>query len=409
MAWTSITKPSVGDPTKKTAFADAVVDDLTFLYNQFLSVVGNREIVINGSFESDSDADGYPDGWTRTLYSGGSFTWDQSTSAADGKAYHGKRAAKFTSPGGGGNGGGYIVSESYFEVTEGRPYKIQFATKSSVADVHNSATITWYDSTQASISTTTFHDDASTNPTSWETYEYQVLPPANSRYAKLGFYGCMNDDSTAGSTWFDDIRVFGFVPPFERRLVFQTAGTYKWKCPSGVSWAAIVVVGGGGGGGAGQAGAADAGGGGGAGGTSYDIQALTAGTSYTFAVGAAGGGGSVGNNGSDGGSSTFVGTATLLGAGGTGGVKGSSGGTGGGGGTASGGRVNTSGATGASRASNVGGDGGEAPPFGGYGIGGTATNAGSAAPIFGGGGGGGGGGAGTAGGSGSVGCVIILW
>ena len=137
MAWTNITKPAVGDPTKKQAFADVVVDDLTYLYNQFLSLVGSREIIVNGSFESDADADGYPDGWTRTLYTGGSFTFDLSTSAADGKAIHGKRSVKFTSPGGVGNGGGYLESTDFFEISENRTYVLSWQHKSSVAGIHN--------------------------------------------------------------------------------------------------------------------------------------------------------------------------------------------------------------------------------------------------------------------------------
>jgi hypothetical protein len=408
MSWTNITKPSVGDPTKKAAFADALVDDLTFLYNQFLSVVGNREIILNGSFESDADGDSYPDGWTRTLYTGGSFTWDQSTVAADGKAYHGKRSVKFTSPGGASKGGGYITSESFFEVTEGRPYKIQFATKSSAADVHNTASISWYDSTQTLISTTTFHDDAATNPTSWETYEYQVTPPDNARYAKLIFRGCVDDDTTAGSTWYDDIRIASVVPPFERRCMFNVAGSYKWKCPTGVEHVAIICVGGGGGGGGSDSG--NGAGGGGGGGLAYDIQSLTAGTSYAFTVGAGGAGGVGSNNGSAGGNSSFTGSATLTGNGGSGGVRASSGGTGGAGGSGSGGRVNTTGTTGATRSGTTGGDGGEQPEYGGYGLGGTANNNGNAGPGYGGGGGGSGStGSSVNGGAGGVGLVLLLW
>ncbi len=409
MPWVTITTPAVGDPTKVTAFAAAVVGDLAFLYNQFLSVVGNREIILNGSFESDADADSYPDGWVRTLYTGGSFTWDLSTVAADGKAYHGKRSVKFTSPGGGGNGGGYLTSESFFEVTEGRPYKIQFATKSSAADVHNKVEIKWYDCTQTLISTTTVHDDAATNPTSWRPYEYQVLPPANARYAKLLFYGCVDDDVTAGSTWFDDVRILSFIPPFERRVRFTTPGNFKWKCPAGVSWAAIICVGGGGGGGGSNN--SNGAGGGGAGGMSYDLQALTAGTSYAFTVGAAGalGAGSGPDNGTAGGASSFTGTATLTANGGAGGLKDTSGGTGGAGGTATGGRVNTTGTTGATRATAVGGDGGEQPAFGGYGLGGASGNPGTLSPGYGGGGGGAGKGTGSDGGAGTAGVVIILW
>ena len=42
MPFTTITAPSVGDPTKQGAFAQAVIDDLTFLYSQIGSVIGGH-------------------------------------------------------------------------------------------------------------------------------------------------------------------------------------------------------------------------------------------------------------------------------------------------------------------------------------------------------------------------------
>lgn len=405
MSWVNLSTPSVGDPTE-VQFASTVIGNLQFLYNQFLSVVGNREVVINGSFESDADADGYPDGWTRSLHPGGSFTWDNSTVAADGKAWHGKRSVKFTSPGGGGNGGGTITSESFFEVSEGRTMKVSFATKSSVIDVHNKVEIKWYDCTQTLISTATIHDEAAANPTSWRVYDYFATPPANARYAKLVFNGCDFDDSTAGSTWFDDVRVIGFVPQFERRVAIATAGTHRWKCPTGVSIVGILVVGAGGGGG-GNAGGGNGGGGGGGGGLAFAVQALTAGTKYTVVVGAGGAGGVGAGSGSAGGDSAFAGTSTVTGFGGSGGTVSSGGGTGGAGGSALNGFVNTTGQTGDTRSAPDGGDGG-ASALGLMAPGGVGA-VGESSAGYGGGGGGAGGTSLRNGGAGGTGLVIIMW
>ena len=89
MPYTAITKPSVGDPTKKTAFADAVVDNLDYLNSQLTYTTGGTRI-LNGSFEQDTDADGVPDGWAKTLFTGGSSTHDTTDQdlGAAGRAHH---------------------------------------------------------------------------------------------------------------------------------------------------------------------------------------------------------------------------------------------------------------------------------------------------------------------------------
>ncbi len=406
MPWINLTAPAAGDPTE-VDFAEDIVNNLAFVYNQFLSVVGTREVILNGSFESDADADTYPDGWTRTLYTGGSFTYRESVVAADGLAWHGKRSISFTSPGGGGNGGGYITSESFFEVSEGRPYKIQFATKSTAVGIHNKAEIKWYDSTQTLISTTTFHEDSSTNPAAWTVFEYLVQPPANARYAKLLFYGAVDDDTTAGTCYYDDIRILSFVPPFENRVMFNTPGNYKWRCPANAEWVAITVIGGGGGGG-GDTGS-DGSGGGGAGGLSFDIQRLTPGTKYLFTIGAGGAGDTGSGSGTAGGASSFTGTATLTSNGGSGGASGGGTGAGGAGGTGTGGRINQTGESGDNKSGNNGGDGGGSIMFGGVGKGGL--DAGPVEPTSAPGYGGGGGGSRQSGdgASGANGVVIIRW
>jgi len=400
MAWINLTAPAAGDPTE-VDFAEDVVNDLAFLYNQFLSVVGAREVVLNGSFESDADNDSFPDGWTPTEYTGGDIAWLESTVAADGKAWHGKRSLSFTSPGGGApNGGGYITGDNFIEVSEGRPYKIQFAMKSSVADVHNKCEILWYDCTQTSISTSTVYDDAASNPTSWAIFEEIIFPPANARYAKFRFYGCVNDDATAGVTYLDDVRINAYE--FPREVQFTVAGTFKWKCPFDCEYIHVIAIGGGGGGGGSNTQAAA---GGGSGGMAIGTIAVTAGTVYSIVVGPGGAGGSVvPSAGSAGTASTF---STISGGGGGGGA--STSGSGGTGGTASGGNINKNGNAGNVRvSSNDGGYGGPSVFSGDVSAGGI--DAGNIAPEAGrayGAGGGGSSADSTIGGAGATGAVII--
>lgn len=402
MAFTFITKPAVGDPTKKQAFADAVVDDLTYLYNSLLSAIGSREIISNGSFEADTDADGIPDGWTKTLFAGSStFSHEQSTVAADGKSIHGKRAVKFTSIGGGGSGGGYVQSTDFFEVSESRFYLMSFQHKSSVAGIRNKAEIIWYDSTQVTISTTTLYDSAA-NPTAWTIFAIACKGPANARYAKLKFTGADSSNTVAGSAWFDDVR-FGALD-FQNRAEFRTAGTGSWVCPAGVYFVEARVVGAGGAAGSTNAGASA---GGGAGGEAYVITAVVPGTIYALFVGS--GGTTVANNtGNTGTASTLtIGATTYTGNPGAGGNA--AGTVGGAGGTATNGTINTTGAQGGIAAGTTGGPGGPATLWGMAAPGGLNNFNGNPGPQPGGGGSGNGAGAGITGGIGGLGIVVIRW
>lgn len=406
--WTTITTPAVGDPTKKQSFAERVVNNLVYLFNAFLSLVGSRETVINGSFESDADADGYPDGWTLTLYTGGTFSHETSTAAADGKAQHGKRSIKFTSPGGVGNGGGFVTSTDFFEIAENRAYFLAWWHKSSVAGIHNLVQIQFYDSTQTSISTTTLYDSAA-NPTSWRLEHARFAPPTNARYAKIILTGAKNDNTTAGSCWFDHVQLG--AQPFNYEVQFIRAGAFKWTAPTNVSVIEAYVIGGGGGGGGEQG---NGGGGGGAGGVARVIVAVTPGSTYDLVVGAAGtaGLGATPSDGGNGGNSTLtIGATTYTGAGGTGGLRSTGGGTGGAGGAGTNGDTNTTGGTGGTRSGTTGGDGGKIAIFGGYALGGTnVTGTGADGPHFGAGGAGAGDAAGNNnGGAGAVGAVILRW
>src|SRR4051812_45944323 len=109
MPYTAITKPPQGDPTRKSII-DTIIDDLAFLYSRSNTVT----TVVNPSFEDDTDSDGIPDGWTRTLFSGGTFLRDNTDQI------HGLYSVKFTSPGGASNGGGYIENTDAFQCSPNR-------------------------------------------------------------------------------------------------------------------------------------------------------------------------------------------------------------------------------------------------------------------------------------------------
>jgi len=148
----------------------------------------------NGSFEDGVDSSGFPISWVTTEW--GTVSIDSSDQQ------HGAKSFKGVSTGA---GGGWIQSESFFEVDDGRVYQLNFRIKSSVADVRNLVQIKWYDSAQASVSTESVYDDSTTNPTSWTLKNYIITPPSTARYGKLELYACHSSDATAGTTWFDDV------------------------------------------------------------------------------------------------------------------------------------------------------------------------------------------------------------
>jgi len=375
MPYTIITKPTVGDTTRKS-LADALIDNDAYLYSLVSAL--QSQFVPNGSFELDADSNGIPDQWTRSLYTGGSQSLDTA-------ARHGLKSCKFTSPGGAGNGGGYLETSDFFDVSPELSYELTWHFKSDVAGVHNVVEIRWYDSAQSYLSSATLWDSATANPILWIAIDRQAIPPTTARFGKIRLVGCKNDDTTAGSTWFDGVTLK--EKRWFTRCDFLTPGVWRWVCPTGVTTVMVEVYGSGGGGGNTDD---DAGGGGG--GYARKVESVVAGTAYTVQVGA---GGAAGNPGSTGSASIW--NAAVTANGGAGGNQA----TGGAGGTATGGDVN-----------ETGGDGNSVS--GGYG--GTSHNGGRttnntvgtwvAGPVIGAGGAGAGPGGGN-GGAGASGAVFI--
>lgn len=393
MAWTDITKPAVGDPTKKQAFADAVIDDLTHLKVGFDTLMGLAG-VRNGSFENDSDSDGIPDNWARTLYTGGSFALDTTTPA------HGDTAIKFTRALGVGNGGGYIQTEDYFEVSPQRVVFAQWQHKVSAAGLKDRVEFYWFkaDKTASTTPSTTIHESTA-NPTAWRHQMGGSLPPSDARFAKIRITGGFTDTNVAGDSYWDDVRVLTDLPAFSgRRRTFTASGTFR--PPTGTNLVLAIVVGGGGGGAGGTSGTIGGGGGGGAA-VAIQLVPVVAGSDYTVTIGAGGAGGASGADGADGGATTFGGITAA------GGIKGLLAGQAGGAGGAT--TTDVYGFAGGTGGNGSGGDGGRGGDSDGRGqdFGGTADN--GTAPGSGGSGGLGTGGGGNSGEAGENGQVVILY
>jgi hypothetical protein len=186
----------------------------------------------------------------------------------------------------------------------------------------------------------------------------------------------------------------------------------SWVVPCGVTSVTVQMWGGGGGGKGDGATTGNAGGGGGSGGFVSRTITVTAGTTFTIAVGTGGAGGNNGANGANGTASTFVNAGLGINMS-AGGGSGSTSDAGGGGGTASGGTTNTAGATGLASTGNTGGNGGTntATGSGAGGNGGASNTTGSVGAAPGGGGGGGGQrtGGSTTGGNGGAGRITVTY
>lgn len=192
-----------------------------------LSVSGDFSLIPNGSFEIDTDADDEPDGWVKTDETASANVIDAT------KSTHGEKSMKFVSTG---NGGGNIINKDFFNVTSraeagaqlDRLY-VDVDIECSVVGVRVIVRVEWFDEAQASISNDDIYDEAIANPTTFETNHLFIEPPALARFAKLRLIGCDPSDSTSGSCWFDNVKVF--YPPYRsldryRRATLQEAGAF---------------------------------------------------------------------------------------------------------------------------------------------------------------------------------------
>ena len=210
MAYDPITTNEIqsGEPVLgPVGFGQKVKDNLAYLYSQISS---SGESVPNGSFEVDADSDGIPDNWTENLYPSGTFTLDTTDPA------HAAKCAKFTHPGGAGNGGGYLDSD-YISADDINPndYFISFLHRSSAAGMKNIVEIRCYDKAKAYLSTITAYYSTA-NPTAWKKFQFYLAFPAGTAYVKIRVIGGYTDTDVAGDAYFDKFE-FGLLKsgPFQ--------------------------------------------------------------------------------------------------------------------------------------------------------------------------------------------------
>lgn len=259
MAFTSIpqTMINVGKAIVQSLW-QYVKDDLDYLYGQLGSLTLGE--VLNGSFEHDTDLDGIPDNWTRSLYPGGSggrtpsavigtddlaYTciahhtsaavgkpitgadwatyWGQSGDTGDcavwasGVAYratvsmHGKFGIYFVHPGGVGNGGGALTSD-YVAIDDLVTRAIEGMYYATAATMKLEVVLLWYDRYKVALgggsASTSLYSSVS-NPTSATKTVWQFTPPAGARYMKVKIIGGNSDTNVAGTAYFDG---FAIIP-----------------------------------------------------------------------------------------------------------------------------------------------------------------------------------------------------
>lgn len=343
MSYVALTKPNAGDATRKS-LADGIIDNLA---DHESAISGMRAIGIkNGSFEINGDGNlEHPDGWEIHKYNGGAGGIVSSkatdTNYVAGGSNHGKSAFRFTHPGGGGNGGGYLEQEDFIEVSPNRELLLQWQHKVTVAGMQDKVEVRFFDAAQSFLSAVTVYNSTS-NPTSWRVQSGTATVPANAVYAKIRFTGGDPATSTGGDSFWDDFLMLQNDSRAPKTIQFFTAnGSITW--PAWVTRARIRAWGGGGGGGGGEGGVSGGGAGGGAAYAEAVVTVTPTGVS-TVTVGAGGAGGGANANGSNGGNSSVGSLITANG--GTGGKRPADGGGGGAGGTTGSATVTIAGQTG---------------------------------------------------------------
>lgn len=300
MAFTSITKPAVGDPTRQSIVSD-VIDNLNDLNVRIGS--GGASGISNPSFENDEDADADPDGWTVTD-TGGTHTLPTS----DGAQSHGAAAINFAYPASA-SGGGYLETTDFYECAPGEIIGIAWKMLgTSATGAKHIVRFYWYEFDQTACSTASTDAYSDTfNPTSWAQCYTQAQSPTgagnNACYFKIRIIASDTSatPSGTGNISFDDLRLE--VNPdkvYNSKAVFEstTLGSFA-VTTAHVVWVECV---GGGGATDGTSGAR-----GGAGGElAAGPFAAAASTEYAVSVGAGGAAGA--NNGA---SSTFNSTSVV--------------------------------------------------------------------------------------------------
>lgn len=210
MSFTALTTAETASGTPLTqAKMRKIRDNFDYLYG--MSAAAGTDVVPNGSFEVDSDSDGTPDSWTKSLYAGGAFAIE--TTSPD----HGAKSIKFTHPGGGSNGGGYIDSD-YIPVSALNVYTVAFIHWASAAGMKNKVQIRYFDKAKEELVAGSPEDiyNSTANPTSPTAFRGFFCPLATTRFIKIRLVGGFTDTDVAGIAYFDDVSIHKNVPAASR-------------------------------------------------------------------------------------------------------------------------------------------------------------------------------------------------
>lgn len=175
-------------------------------------------LISNGSFEADTDADGVPDGWVFTAYAGGTVDMDRYDADTNPTpdTRHGAASLRMVSPGGAGNGGGYAETADFFEAADGQALDVAFSLKSTAAGAHLKAELLWHGADKGLIAANALYDEQAANPAAWIDVRVKAAVPAGARFAKLRLYGCVDDNPTAATVRFDHVTVRAVQPDYLR-------------------------------------------------------------------------------------------------------------------------------------------------------------------------------------------------
>ena len=214
MAWNPLTTAEIASgKAVTTTKINKIKDCLEYLYGEGALLKGS---VPNGGFELDADSDGIPDGWTQSLFAGGTGAFD---TAAPMEALH---SYKFVHPGGAGNGGGTLTSD-YLECSEYVLYTLYALHYTSVTGIKDKIQVKYY--TKAKVANGSVVDlyNSSACAAAPERLSMPFKPTANSRYFKVVLTGGHGDLIAAGTSYFDDIYYEKTVTPTIKRLLTQVS------------------------------------------------------------------------------------------------------------------------------------------------------------------------------------------
>ena len=197
MPFVTQTPPNLGDPTRLSSFALAVISNLNYLYGQVGSLNGAG--IINGSFEAGNG--NIPNNWQLSIASGNSAALV--TTAA--YVRDGSQSYSMTTPGAT-SGGVQITTGDFYRIGELQELIFGWWNLNTAATILNEVMVLWYDNTQTALGGTPFttlYSNSTSNPTSWTYFVAPVQAPTGARYFKLQILGVNN--GVAGTAYWDGV------------------------------------------------------------------------------------------------------------------------------------------------------------------------------------------------------------